>query len=392
MAATVESVGIVAGRVVAAIGLLLFPFLLLNMLFVITTVLFVSPVLISFAVILIGLIPDAIVKYRARRSSKSKNKIPSFVDADDESNGTTNNNNNNAIKIKSKSMTRCVVLYVAFVVALSIAALVMLNRYSLWSFNDASIAILYLPDADVQGSSMGIHVRAPETNPDAQFRVTYWPTNSPDSPSTTEDVPLNVTQGGIGDVVLVDLDTDVEYSYQVAVQKDSDSLFTPRDGLAGSFRALPAPTDDTLTFVSTSCIMLQMSIGRQATIFNELLGKGAQLGLFLGDFIYLDVPWHDSAGPGEEWKLRNRYRHMFSQHDVQNALGSMPFTWIFDDHEITDDYESIELTDTYTRAIGEWRTFLGDRNPYDSVTDVDECVLALIASSNNITDVRRERS
>jgi hypothetical protein len=114
--------------------------------------------------------------------------------------------------------------------------------------------------------------------------------------------------------------------------------------------------------------------------------NGSQMALFLGDFIYLDVPWHDVAGPGEEWKLRHRYRHMFSEETVQRTLGSVPFVWMFDDHEIADNFVSDELTDTYTRAIGEWRKFVGNRNPYGTVTDVDACVQAL---TSNTTAVRR---
>jgi hypothetical protein len=132
------------------------------------------------------------------------------------------------------------------------------------------LAVLYLPEADIQGTSMGVHVRIPQPDGDALFRVTYWPTNNPNDNINTEAVPLNHTQGGTGDVVLSDLVAGTEYSYRVFVQSGSGSGFVESDGLEGDFRGLPAPTDDEFTFVSTSCIMLQMSLGRRASTFTKV--------------------------------------------------------------------------------------------------------------------------
>jgi hypothetical protein len=271
---SLKTVGLVVGRGAFGLGLFLLPILLLSMLFVVTTVLFVSPTLIAVGVIAIGCIPDAIVKYQDRRSTELVKQSSRFVVVDDASHGShisSDHEQNGRIGgPKRTRVVQCVVAYMTFVVSLGIAAMVMLYRYHIWSYDDASLTILYLPDSQVQGSSMGVHVRVPESDGDALFRISYWPTTNPDAQTTTEEVQLNSTLGGTGDVVLTDLNSDVEYSYQVAVQRAGDGLFAERSGLAGTFRALPAPTDDKLTFASTSCIMVQMSLGRQASIFSKV--------------------------------------------------------------------------------------------------------------------------
>ncbi|KAJ5148409.1 PhoD-like phosphatase [Penicillium atrosanguineum] len=69
--------------------------------------------------------------------------------------------------------------------------------------------------------------------------------------------------------------------------------------------------------------------------------------LFLGDFIYIDIPQRYG------WSLahyRKAYRHIYASPSWNKALQSIPFLHMYDDHEITNDWSAQE-TGLYEQAI-----------------------------------------
>jgi len=127
-------------------------------------------------------------------------------------------------------------------------------------------------------------------------------------------------------------------------------------------------TDGPFTFLSTSCIVNRLpyspfdhplAIPGLRYLAKVLPTLNAQFMLFLGDFIYADVPrWW---GKGVE-DYRQKYRQVYASPDWPAVGQNLSWIHTLDDHEIYNDW-SANTTGIYTTAVDPWRHYHAAANP-----------------------------
>ncbi|KAJ5245805.1 PhoD-like phosphatase [Penicillium chermesinum] len=81
--------------------------------------------------------------------------------------------------------------------------------------------------------------------------------------------------------------------------------------------------------------------------------------LFLGDFIYIDIPQRYGCGLAH---YQTAYRHVYASPSWSKNLQSIPFLHMYDDHEITNDWSAQE-TGLYQQAIQPFIHYQHQANP-----------------------------
>jgi len=122
------------------------------------------------------------------------------------------------------------------------------------------------------------------------------------------------------------------------------------------------------TFLSTSCIVNRLpynpfdhplAIPGLKHLAKVLPTLNAQFMLFLGDFIYVDVPrWW---GKGVE-DYRQKYRQVYASPDWQAVSQNLSWIHVLDDHEIANDW-SANSTGVYKAAVDPYNHYHAAANP-----------------------------
>ncbi len=81
--------------------------------------------------------------------------------------------------------------------------------------------------------------------------------------------------------------------------------------------------------------------------------------LFLGDFIYIDVPRR--FGTDIE-TYRREYRQVYASPDWPSISSSLPWLHVLDDHEIANDWDA-NTTAPYPAAVDPWHLYHTSVNP-----------------------------
>jgi alkaline phosphatase D len=152
------------------------------------------------------------------------------------------------------------------------------------------------------------------------------------------------------------------YEYRTSNNHSGEFIAPPRIGQAGD------GPDGHFTFLSTSCIVNRLpynpldhplSIPGMRHLANVLPFLGAQFMLFLGDFIYVDVPrWW---GKGTE-DYRQKYRQVYASPEWATVGQNLSWIHVLDDHEISNDWDS-NNTGVYANAIDPWQHYHAAANP-----------------------------
>lgn len=172
----------------------------------------------------------------------------------------------------------------------------------------------------------------------------------------------------------------------------------------GTFTTAPPngkpPATGTFTFLTTSCIKARFPYSP----FEHPLGVegfrvlGAMLGelkasfmLFLGDFIYIDVP----RRPGVAIEnYRQHYRQIYASPDWPAVSSTLPWLHVLDDHEIANDWSS-NTTGIYRAAIEPFTHYQHAPNPPAVRSGNDETYYTFSWGSSAsffMLDTRRYRS
>ncbi|KAL8743639.1 MAG: hypothetical protein Q9190_004036, partial [Brigantiaea leucoxantha] len=184
---------------------------------------------------------------------------------------------------------------------------------------------------------------------------------------------VDETWKSVGKVYWLSNETDYTYTttidnlqplsrYQFAVSNNHNGYFTtaPRPGLTDS-------GIDKLTFVTSSCIKPRfpynplshpLSIPGFRHLSNWLPSLKASFMLFLGDFIYIDVPRR--MGFDAE-AYRREYRQVYAS-PAWPSVASIPWLHVLDDHEIANDWDG-NTTDPYPAAADPWNLYHTSVNP-----------------------------
>ncbi|KAH8150161.1 uncharacterized protein LAJ45_05847 [Morchella importuna] len=172
----------------------------------------------------------------------------------------------------------------------------------------------------------------------------------------------------------------------------------------GTFTTAPplgkSPAGGKFTFLTSSCIKprfpydpLQHPLAVQG--FKVLGGMLEELKasfmLFLGDFIYIDVP----RRPGVDVEsYRQYYRQIYASPDWPAAGNNLPWIHVLDDHEIANDWSS-NTTGIYPAAIEPFNHYQHAPNPPAVRTADDETYYSFSWGSSAsffMLDTRRYRS
>ncbi|KAL8784997.1 MAG: hypothetical protein Q9213_003658 [Squamulea squamosa] len=180
--------------------------------------------------------------------------------------------------------------------------------------------------------------------------------------------------------------------YQYAVSNNWSGLFTtaPRQGHV-------APGTDKLTFLTSSCIKPRfpynpfshpMSMPGFNHLAQWLPSLKASFMLFLGDFIYIDVPRRFGNDPET---YRREYRQVYSSPDWPSVSKDLPWIHVLDDHEIANDWDR-NTTAPYPAAADPWQLYHSSVNPPPVTPEASYFQFTHGPASFFLLDTRRYRS
>lgn len=151
-------------------------------------------------------------------------------------------------------------------------------------------------------------------------------------------------------------------------------LWRSSNGHSGEFTSAPRPghypekSSGKFTFLSTSCIVNRLpynpldhplSIPGMRHLANLLPDLSAQFMLFLGDFVYVDVPrWWGK----EVTDYRQKYRAVYASPEWPAVGQNLSWIHVLDDHEIKNDWDRQE-TGVYEAAVDPWHHYHTAANP-----------------------------
>lgn len=179
-----------------------------------------------------------------------------------------------------------------------------------------------------------------------------------------------------GDVKTTSNETDYTASIAVQLVHSSQRMYEWRtsNNHSGEFLAAPRPGmvsdyhGGNFTFLATSCILPRfpyhpsndkLAIPGLKYLADILPSLGAQFMLFMGDFIYVDVPRR--FGAAKEDYLQ-KYRHVYASPDWPPVSQNLSWIHVLDDHEIANDWSS-NTTGVYETAIEPWQIYNNAVNP-----------------------------
>ncbi|RYP04737.1 hypothetical protein DL765_010093 [Monosporascus sp. GIB2] len=143
---------------------------------------------------------------------------------------------------------------------------------------------------------------------------------------------------------------------------------------SGEFTSAPSPGkmpelfDGKFTFLSTSCLVPRLpynpldhplSFPGMRHLATVLPSLGAQFMLFLGDFIYIDVPKRFDQSPET---YRQKYRQVYASPDWPAVGQNLSWIHMFDDHEIQNDWDR-NSTGVYSTAVAPYHHYQAAANP-----------------------------
>ncbi|KAL6878922.1 PhoD-like phosphatase domain-containing protein [Trichoderma novae-zelandiae] len=136
---------------------------------------------------------------------------------------------------------------------------------------------------------------------------------------------------------------------------------------------MPTQNGGKYTFLSTSCILPRfpynpfdhpLAVPGLRILAKKLPELSAQFMLFLGDFIYVDVP--ERFGRSVE-EYRMQYRQVYASPDWAPVGQNLSWLHVLDDHEIENDW-SANTTGVYKNAVDPWHIYQAQINPPRAVT------------------------
>lgn len=190
--------------------------------------------------------------------------------------------------------------------------------------------------------------------PEDQMTDVVPPTMVDSIPALSEDTDYTKT------ITIPRLNAQTKYRYSTSTNQ------------TGTFTTAPAPgefpRDGKFTFLHSSCVKARfpysvfehpLGIAGFRTLGKMLKGLNASFMLFLGDWIYIDVPRR--PGVEKEDYIRH-YRQVYDSPDWPAVGNELPWMHVFDDHEIANDWDQGK-TGVYDAAITPFTNYQHYANP-----------------------------
>jgi len=189
-----------------------------------------------------------------------------------------------------------------------------------------------------------------------------------------EDPPQDGSWKSVSPVYWLSNDTD--YTYVITISKllpSSRYEYAISNNHTGVFSTAPpagqtASDNEKFTFITSSCIKPHfpynpfshpLSIPGFQHLAKWIPSLHAAFMLFLGDFIYIDVPRR--FGTDIE-TYRREYRQVYASPDWPSISSSLPWLHVLDDHEIANDWDA-NTTAPYPAAVDPWHLYHTSVNP-----------------------------
>jgi alkaline phosphatase D len=241
--------------------------------------------------------------------------------------------------------------------------------YLLYDSQDLSFArVGYVSDV-----SANILVREPNANQLPIF-VSYRNAESPLAAKAMG--PFPDTSGGNRRRIL-DLINDTDYTAALTLsglRPDTRYEYALSNNHSGYFRTAPRPgqptrhNNGTFRFLHSSCILPHfpynpISHPLEIPGFKKLAAwlprLQAQFMLFLGDFIYIDVPHRFGS---DIPTYRAEYRRVYASPDWPLVSDSLPWIHVWDDHEISNDWDR-NTTSVFSASFDPYKHYHVSVNP-----------------------------
>lgn len=177
------------------------------------------------------------------------------------------------------------------------------------------------------------------------------------------------------EITLLSSETDYTGTFHLSkLEPDTYYRYATSNNHTGAFITSPKPGVGTkhnqgvFTFLTSSCIKPQfpykpfhhpLSIPGLQHLKKLLPGFKASFMLFLGDFIYVDVPRR--FGTDIE-TYRREYRMAYNSPDWPAVSKELPWIHVIDDHEIANDWDR-NTTGVYRAAVEPWNHYHASVNP-----------------------------
>ncbi|KAL8753330.1 MAG: hypothetical protein Q9199_005131 [Rusavskia elegans] len=219
----------------------------------------------------------------------------------------------------------------------------------------------------VSDTSANLLIREPDPN---QLPVFVSYRSLPDSGNSLVDAPWKAA----GKTYWLSNETDYTFTITIdGLQPTSRYQFAVSNNQSGHFNTAPrqghvASGTDKLTFLTSSCIKPRfpysplshpLSIPGFRHLASWLPSLKASFMLFLGDFIYVDVPRRLGSDPET---YRREYRQVYNSPDWPSVSKDLPWIHVLDDHEIANDWDG-NTTAPYPAAADPWRLYHTSVNP-----------------------------
>ncbi|KZL78654.1 alkaline phosphatase family protein (PhoD-like phosphatase) [Colletotrichum tofieldiae] len=191
--------------------------------------------------------------------------------------------------------------------------------------------------------------------PITHVEIKWSSSGNDEGPMKSQTIPLVASNDYVGTFRLEGLEPDTQYTY---ITNASHS---------GSFKTA-ATSPKRWSLISTSCIKPfypynPLDHGLRITglehLDRYLSTNPADMMLFLGDFIYIDLPVALGWTPEH---YTTAYRQVYASPSWSPALHSLPWLHVYDDHEIINDWAANE-TGLYQSAMRPFWAYHGHANP-----------------------------
>ena len=201
------------------------------------------------------------------------------------------------------------------------------------------------------------------------------------------------------------LSNDTDFTYALQIRKLRPSTYyqySTSNGHSGNFRTAATvgkfhPDTDKFTFLTTSCIKPRfpynplshpLAIPGLSHLASIIPSLKASFILFLGDFVYIDVPRRFG------WQVedyRAEYRRVYASPSWSPVSKSLPWIHVIDDHEIANDWDK-GLSAPYPAAIDPFTHYHHSVNPPLYAANASYYAFAQGPTSFFLLDTRRYRS
>lgn len=265
------------------------------------------------------------------------------------------------------------ILSLRFVVILILVAIILyFLTLNLFFQTFVIYRVLYTPTVDntwsiggVSPNSAKVWVKNGPT--DRLAHVQYWSDSK--SVRRTESVALNAANQWSHVFALPDLQGATRYRYQIEFdppeQSSPGEFATERFAVypanspplfSGQFSTFPEVNDTEnriLKFNVGSCIA--QAPWKDMNVLGFWESQNIDLGMFIGDTVYVDLFGHI--------ELEHAYGQIFNDPYFQNFTRNTPNYFMYDDHEIDNDYCNGTETELFNYSVGLWDAYLGRKNP-----------------------------